>query len=792
MELSAAQWDETKSLFDAALDWPVADRARRIAAGTRDPAVVAEVESLLAAAAATQSFFDRRPRLAAQTLSPDLPAGTRVGSWRVVRAIGRGGMGTVYEAARAEGGFAQRAALKIIAIDASAYLDRFEDERAIVARLEHPGIVRLYDGGLDDDGHPFMAMEFVDGVPIVDFARGLPLARQLQLFLEVCDAVAHAHRNLVVHLDIKPSNVLVTDRGEVRLLDFGAARALTAGLPAGAATPMLTPVYAAPEQFAHEPVTTATDVYALGVLLHQLVTGMLPTATAASAGFAAGGPPPRPATDAGRHRELRGDLAAIVATALQCEPAARYANADALATDLRSHLRGEPIAVRRDQRLYVAGRLLHRFRWAAIAGALVVVALAVGIVATGIEARRAISERDHFEAEVARTDAAMDYFALMFHTAAAAGSDAPITAEQVLQKSVANLDRSFAGDPAKYGRVVEFLANLYSEMTDESAGVALEARYLASAAAPADPATANRVRLMLAQSRLRSGDIDAAARDLAVAQSWWAQQGPRYGGELARSRIVEGQIRKARHDIPGAIAVLRLGLAEAAAPAAGVPPEDVSNLKNSLALALMANGEYDAADGLMAEVRAYRERQGRTDDNLLTAIQNQGAIALARGDLPRAVYLLRRSIDTRRAVMGPSGALAAAELNLARALLLEGHAPDAAAAARDATDVALRYTGPKSMLTVGGRIMLAAAAVESRDAAAPSLVAAAMASSAGKSDPSRALALASEAELRATAGKPTEASIDLRLADAVMQGSGRPGLLARPVYDHMRTRALSR
>ncbi|WP_174297410.1 serine/threonine-protein kinase, partial [Sphingomonas bacterium] len=729
----------------------------------------------LAAAEAAKGFFDLPPRLSGPGLLPDLAPGSRVGSWQIVRAIGRGGMGTVYEAARAEGGFAQRAALKIIAIDASAYLDRFEDERAIVARLEHPGIARLYDGGLDDDGHPFMAMEFVDGTPIVDFARGLPLSRRLQLFLDVCDAVAHAHRNLVVHLDIKPGNVLVTGDGAVRLLDFGAARALTAGLPAGAATPMLTPAYAAPEQLAHAPVTTATDVYSLGVLLRQLVTGELP-----------------PGLGAGEHRALRGDLAAIVGKALRADPAERYANADALAADVRSHLRGEPIAIRRDQRLYVAGRLLHRFRWAAAAAALVVAALGVGIVATTIQARRAIAERNHFEAEVARTDAAMDYFALMFHTAAAAGGTSPVTAEQVLQKSVANLDRSFAGDPANYGRVVEFLADLYSEMTDESAGVALETRYLASPAAHADPATASRVRLMLAQSKLRSGDIDDAAGQLAVAQAWWREHAPRYLGELARSRIVEGQIVKARHDIPGAIAVLRLGLAESAAPAAGVPPEDVSNLKNSLALALMANGDFDAADGLMAEVRAYRERQGRTDDNLLTAIQNQGAIALARGDLPRAAGLLRQSIDTRTAVMGPSGALAAAELNLSRTLLLEDKPVEAAAAARDATDVALRYTGPKSALTVGGRVLRAAAAVESRDAAAASLVAAAMAASADKTDPLRALALATEAEQRATTRHSADARTALAAADAMMRSSGRPGLLARPVYDHVRRRALSR
>ena len=753
--LSEDQWSRAKELFDQALDWPVAERAARVTAAMPDPAVLAEVASLLASADQTRGFFDRAPSSQGIEALADLSPGSRIGSWRIVRTIGHGGMGVVYEAARAEGGFDQRAALKIIDVEASAYLTRFEDERAIVARLEHPGIARLYDGGIDADGHPYMAMEFVDGAPITAHVSALPLRRRLELFVAVCDAVAYAHRNLVVHLDIKPSNVLVTRDGTPRLLDFGAARVLEAGLPDGAAAAMLTPAYAAPEQRAGQTVTTATDVFALGVLLRELAAG----------------------TNAAMPR----DIEAMVTHATLADPALRYANAGALAADVRRHLRGEPIAIRSGSRLYVAGRALRRYRWAAAAAALMIVSLGAGLTGTAIEARRAIAERDHFEAEVARGDAAMDYFALMFRTADAGSDGQPVTAQAVLADSAANLDRDFAGQPAKYGRVVEFLANLYSELTDETGGVALERRYLASPAAAGDPATASRVRVMLAQSLLRQGDADGATRILGQAQAYWNRDPARFAGELARSRIIEGQLRKAGGDLPAAIAALRRGLAEAATSSAGVPPEDVSNLRNSLSLALMADGSFTEAKALMADVRAFREAQGRTDDNLFTAIQNQGAIALAMGDYKGAESLLRQSIGRRRARLGPSGAMAAADLNLARALLLQNRPADAAAPAAEGARAALSFTGPSSPLSIAGKVMVAAATVEQRGAESEATTAAALAATAAKPDALHALALAVKGRLLADQSKPGSAAAILQ-GRAMLTAAGKPGLLAQPLF----------
>src|ERR1700742_2260768 len=276
-----------------------------------------------------------------QVLRGELAEGTRLGPWRLLHLIGRGGAGEVYLAERADGAFQQRVAVKVMQRGAVAEVARFQAEREILARLEHPGIARLLDGGVTDDGRPYMTMEFVEGRSITDYCRliNATLEQRLGLFLQVCDAVAYAHRNLVVHRDLKPSNILVTPNGTVKLLDFGIAKLLDAQrarVTQAAATPM-TPICAAPEQLTGGPVTTATDVYALGLLLFELLSGTHPwmgsdtpvlqamrtvlqrPAPTLSRTAEAQPNPPVPV------RLIRGDFDAIVAKALRKEPGDRYA-----------------------------------------------------------------------------------------------------------------------------------------------------------------------------------------------------------------------------------------------------------------------------------------------------------------------------------------------------------------------------------------------------------------------------------------------------------------------------------
>jgi tetratricopeptide (TPR) repeat protein len=350
--------------------------------------------------------------------------GSRVGPYRIVREQGRGGMGTVYLAVRADDEFQKRVALKVLrrGIDTEAIVERFRHERQILARLEHPFISALLDGGTTPDGRPYFAMEFVDGRPIDEYcdARQLDTTARLDLFRRICAAVQHAHQNLVIHCDIKPANVLVTAEGTPKLLDFGIAKLLTPGSGATLAltfdgSPLLTPEYASPEQVRGGAVTTATDVYSLGVLLYELLTGRRPYQLASRtpadvARVICDTEPERPSTAVTKaaerprtgdpqrlRRRLAGDLDNIVLKALSKDPARRYASVDQFSEDVRRHLAGLPVLARRDTVGYRVATFVRRHRTAVAAAALLLVALVGGIVATAWQARIASRERARAE-----------------------------------------------------------------------------------------------------------------------------------------------------------------------------------------------------------------------------------------------------------------------------------------------------------------------------------------------------------------------------------------------------------
>ncbi|MBL8287722.1 MAG: serine/threonine protein kinase [Rubrivivax sp.] len=351
--------------------------------------------------------------------------GQRLGPWRITSLLGRGGMGDVWLAERADHAFEGQAAIKVLrrGMDSDSVLARFALEQRSLARLAHPHIARLLDAGRSADGLPYFVMERVSGRPIHEACAGLPLAERLRLFLQLTDAVAHAHRNLLVHRDLKPGNVMVDDEGQVKLLDFGIAKALdpapetgsdgaTADLTLAGERPF-TPHYASPEQVSGDPITTATDIYSLGVLLYVLLTGQRPTGRGATTPAAVARcvleerptkpselapPPAEPASWPLARRKLRGDLDTIALKALAKEPGQRYASVDALAADLRAHLAGEPISARPATWHYVLGRLVARRPVAAAAALLgsltVLLALATALwQADRAERARATAER---------------------------------------------------------------------------------------------------------------------------------------------------------------------------------------------------------------------------------------------------------------------------------------------------------------------------------------------------------------------------------------------------------------
>ena len=390
------------------------------------PALAAEVRALLAADAA-QGLLDRAAPLTAVVEHESEHArldrsNERIGSYRLVERIGRGGMGDVYRAVRDADGFNQIVALKLLrrGLDSEDIVRRFVQERRILARLEHPGIARMIDGGLSGDGLPWFAMELVDGIPITEFARGrsLGLRSRIELLLAVCDAVDYAHRRLIVHRDLKPSNVLVTMDGAPRLLDFGIAKLLdqdeTSALT-GTGVRLLSPAYATPEQLAGEPVGITTDVYALGLMLYELLTDTLPQArrdgTLATLHQAVQVSPVAPSASGTqgqtsiRLRALAGDLDTITLKALALEPDRRYASAAALADDLRRYLDGHPIAARPDTLSYRVGKFVRRHRGGVAAALVSVMALVSGLGFALWQADLARAQAHRADAEAQRAEA---------------------------------------------------------------------------------------------------------------------------------------------------------------------------------------------------------------------------------------------------------------------------------------------------------------------------------------------------------------------------------------------------
>ncbi len=536
---------ELERIFHAIADLDPEARRRWLDSHCADPELRAEAEKLAEFDSGSEEFLSRPVLNLAARIEPPVSAPReQVGPWRIARPIGRGGMGTVYEAERFDGEVLQHAAIKFVplALRSPAVLESFRQERQILADLNHPNICRLLDAGTTADGSPYLVMELIDGVPVDVWCRERKLtSRQIvELFLKVCAAVAHAHRHLVIHRDLKPSNILVTPEGEPKLLDFGIAKLLSTESRSGPATlQAMTPDYASPEQLEGKPMNTASDIFSLGCVLYALLTGEPPRRDLAQARSIT---LPRASS---RRPELRGDLDNILNKCLQPEPERRYASVEKLEEDLRNFLADRPVSATGDSWSYVALRFLRRHRWSTAAVAALLISILAGSTASLYQARRA--ERRFQQLRQLAGD-----FVFQFEQQIRDIAGATRARQYVVRTAIDYLERmasEASGDTellfdlaAAYRRISEIQFDPAASSLGDIAGAAasLERAQSLLDAIPDEPAAhrQERVRLLVRQSEVleASGRLEEALDR--------AQQAQRFADQLLRQDALSAPYRR--------------------------------------------------------------------------------------------------------------------------------------------------------------------------------------------------------------------------------------------------------
>jgi non-specific serine/threonine protein kinase/serine/threonine-protein kinase len=730
----AARFARVEALLDGALERPAAERRGwLIEACSDEPELLAEAISLLDAMDRSSGFLEAQA--SADAAGHQLAGQTR-GGWRLLRMIGHGGSGEVWLAERADERFDQRVAIKLLRQLSPGAVQRFEREQALLARLEHPGIARLMDAGSGDDGQPYMVMEFIEGDSLIAHCErvGLGLTARLGLFEQVCEAVAHAHRHLIVHCDLKPANILVRTDGRVALLDFGISRLLDLDSSSpDTVTLRLTPQYAAPEQLAGGEQSTLTDVYALGLLLHELLSGRSPWgALTGRAGVAVlqralAGPPPAPSAQADAvawARSLRGDLDAIVGKALRPEPTARYSSVEALLEDIRRYRLRLPVRARGAATLYRIRRGLRRYWLAASVALLFVGGLIAGSAAVWMAQQQAERERDVAQMEAMRAKAVRDYLAHMFRDAGQrAGGSAPLTAKQVLDQAAARIESTFSTDPASAASVLHALGELHLYINDYAGAEPLLSRWLAGEARINDPDSAADVRFALAEALFRMGQAEPAVQLLHEAQSYWKSAPQRHAERLLTSRMLQSQLERQRGELALGIDTLEASLA-LRLQRSGEQHFETAALLSNLAAAYIQAGRLE--QGIQASERALRLWRALgldSGNDALNTLNNLAAAYFRSEDLPQAAIYFEKALAIRREMFGPSAATAALIGNYARVLQRRDEGDRALRLLEEAEPMAVTHAGQASPLTLSLRITRAELllAAQRLDEAAPVL-----------------------------------------------------------------------
>jgi len=620
--MSDANWQRLSELLERALACPPEERIRFIDAECADdPDLARDVTSLLAAQEVRRGPLDSLAAALGTRVQDDDSASVRIGPYRLVRELGRGGMGVVYLARRADGQYKHEVALKLAqspVFDAGLRA-RFFAERDILARLSHRNIAALFDGGVTEEGHPYFTMEYVDGRRVDRYCdeERLDVRSRVRLFLQICEAVAAAHRSLVVHRDLKPNNVLVDASGQVKLLDFGIAKLLDPlrqGDETQPAVRLFTRDYASPEQVRGTPVTTASDVYSLGALLYRLVTGTQAhrfedDTPSHVERVICELPPAPPGIDA--------ELDNIVLKALSKDPARRYASVELFAQDLDHYLRGLPVAARADSKAYRARKFVARHRVAVAASVLVATALLIGAIATMVQARRA-----QLAAERAQRVSTLvtDLFRLAEPGRMQGGA---ITARELLDRGSERIAVELADDPDAQATMYGVIGRLYRDLAlTEPAGRALE-------------------------RALELRRQTAGAESLPFAEAL---------NNLAGLLEERGEFARAEELFRRALTLRRQ---------LGAPPTQIAASLEGIGRVLSASGKHPAAEPPLVEALELRRRHG-ADRELVETMHELALLYLRQGNRASGEPLFREAIERARQLPAATDLRVTALVNLAR------------------------------------------------------------------------------------------------------------------------------
>ncbi len=752
IDINPDDWSQLTGLLDVALDLSPAARETWLAElSGRSPSLAMQLRRLLneAARIETSDFLQTLPKIAESgQVSPDetVTAGTLVGPYRLLRELGAGGMGVVWLAERADGLISRPVALKFPHGPwiRDGLRQRMARERNILASLEHPGIARLYDVGLTDTGNPYLALEYVEGEPLNEYcdARGIDVRERLALFLQVIDAVASAHARLIIHRDLKPANILVEEPGRVRLLDFGIGQLLDeqqsltdiAGNPGQA----MTPDYASPEQISGSPLTVATDIYSLGIILFELLTGTRPFRVRRNARgeLERDAPTPSLPPPSSRADRLPPDLDAIVLKALHALPEKRYRSGHAFADDIQHFLDGRPVTARPNTRAYRAGKFLRRHKLGTAATALAVSAVVAGMV-TAL-----------WQAEIARTQADRAERTAQFITSIFEGVDPNMagiehqrTALDILDRARDRVMTELVGQSDLQVRLQAVLAQSYLGLYEPGRAYELLQQAMRSAAPlPDNELSQTSLHLMAAKALLGLRRLDEADRELDAAFENLDEARPNetfVSAKVLRSSIA---YERAQYDDAAVAAEQALaaatsvtGLNDAALSevhgaigrAAGMQRDPDRSLEHNQAafeLALQARGgdyeypsvleaEHDYAaslidtgrmeDALPHLRRSLESAQATYGDSSLIAARYSvrlGLTLMERGDLNSAITLIERGIHDEDAFdIPPSPAKAGRLRTLARANMAARRMPEAEAQIDVSIAVMQRFDAPSMM-----------------------------------------------------------------------------------------------